>query len=210
VDHTTADSLECTQLLARVRQGEPQALDELLGRHQAYLHKVIEMRFDWKLRTRVDPADVVQQTMLEVVRRMPDYLAREPMPFRLWLRKTAQQCLVTVRRHHVEVGHRAVDREMALPDRSSFQLAQRLLAGSLTPGRKVVKQEMVRRVRQAMAQLPEAEREIILLRNFEELSNTEVAAILEIEPATASKRYGRALLRLHRILLDHGLKESDL
>jgi RNA polymerase sigma-70 factor (ECF subfamily) len=59
-----------------------------------------------------------------------------------------------------------------------------------------------------MASLPEADREILLLRNFEGLTNAEAAQILELEPAAASKRYGRALLKLRQLLLASGLGES--
>ena len=49
-----------------------------------------------------------------------------------------------------------------------------------------------------------------MMRHFEGLSNQEVACLLGIDPATASKRHGRALLRLHRILFEGGLTESQL
>jgi RNA polymerase sigma-70 factor (ECF subfamily) len=63
---------------------------------------------------------------------------------------------------------------------------------------------------QAVAQLPEADREVVLLRHFEGLTNQEVACLLGIDPAAASKRHGRALLRLHRLLFAGGLTESQL
>ena len=50
------------------------------------------------LRARVDPSDVVQEAQMEVVRRMDDYLKRRPMPFRLWLCKTAKERLLNLRR----------------------------------------------------------------------------------------------------------------
>ena len=67
--------------------------------------------------------------------------------------------------------------------------------------------ETARRVREAVAGLPEADREVLLMRNFEGLSNQEVAYLLGLDPATASKRHGRALLRLRQALLDGGLAE---
>jgi RNA polymerase sigma-70 factor, ECF subfamily len=60
----------------------------------------------------------------------------------------------------------------------------------------------------ALTQLPEADRELMLMRNFEGLSNQEVAKLLQIVPATASQRYGRALLKLRKLLLANGLEES--
>jgi RNA polymerase sigma-70 factor (ECF subfamily) len=74
----------------------------------------------------------------------------------------------------------------------------------------VNRQELARSVRQALARLVEADREILLLRSFENLSYAEAAAVLDIDPATARKRHGRALLRLDKTLRQAGLSESQL
>jgi RNA polymerase sigma-70 factor (ECF subfamily) len=89
-------------------------------------------------------------------------------------------------------------------------LAKQLLASDSTPSQHLSQQELARRLRQSVAQLPDADREVVLMRHFEGLSNQEVACLLGINPATASKRHGRAMLRLHRILFEGGLTESQL
>jgi RNA polymerase sigma-70 factor (ECF subfamily) len=142
-----------------------------------------------------------------VFRRWADFLERRPMPFHLWLRKTAYERLLKVRRQHVEVAQRTVRREVALPDHSSLQFAQQLLAPGSTPSEHLDKREIARQVRQALARLSDSDREILLMRNSEGLSNQEAAQILGIEPATASQRFGRALLRLRKRLLESGLME---
>src|SRR5437763_89388 len=96
---------------------------------------------DPRLRARIDAADVVQQAHLEVVRRIGEYLARAPMPFRVWLRMTACQCLVDLQRHHVHAECRAVAQEMALPERSSMQLARQLMGAGPTPSRELMQRE---------------------------------------------------------------------
>jgi RNA polymerase sigma-70 factor (ECF subfamily) len=138
---------------------------------------------------------------------MRDYLDRRPMPFRLWLRKTAQERLLVARRQHLRAGRRAVTREVPLPEHSSLLLARPFLAGS-TPSQQLERHEQARRVQQAVAQLSEADQEVLLLRTFEGLSNQEVGYILDIAPATVSKRYGRAVLRLHRLLAAGGLTQE--
>jgi RNA polymerase sigma-70 factor (ECF subfamily) len=97
-----------------------------------------------------------------------------------------------------------------LPERSSLVLARQLLARGSTPSERLNQEELVRRVRQAVSQLPEMDREVLLMRTFEGLSFEEVAWMLKIDPAAARKRHGRALLRLGKILSEFGLKESDL
>ena len=61
----------------------------------------------------------------------------------------------------------------------------------------------------ALARLPDTDREILLMRTFEGATFEEVALVLNVKPEAVRKRYGRALLRLHRLLLESGFKESD-
>src|SRR5438552_2320675 len=104
----TPDSERTCRLLDQVRQGDRQAFEQLLARHRPQLRQFIAQRLDPQLRARVDPSDVVQETQLEVHRRLDDYLERRPMPFRLWLRKTAYERLLMLRRQHIESRRRAV------------------------------------------------------------------------------------------------------
>ncbi len=208
MDEVTPDSEETENLLQQVSAGNRPAFERLFARHRAYLRQVIAFRLDSRLRTRVDPSDVVQDTQLEAFRRLRDYLRKKPMPFRLWLRKTAQERLVRLRREHLLAARRAVGREVALPDRSSRMLAARLFAAGPTPSQHLNQRELARRVQRALAQLSEADQEVLLMRAFEGLSNQEVGFLLDLDPATASKRHGRALLRLHQILALSDLPES--
>jgi RNA polymerase sigma-70 factor (ECF subfamily) len=208
MDDPTPDCAETQRLLEQVGAGDRLAFEQLFTRHRPFLRQVVELRLDPRLRARVDPSDVVQETQLEAFRRLGDYLERRPMPFRLWLRKTACERLLMAQRHHAGAARRAVGREVPLPDASSLQLAQQLLAGGSTPSQRLDREEVAGRVRQALALLSENDREILLLRNLEMLSNQEAANVLQIDPAAASQRYGRALLRLRKLLIAGGLMES--
>jgi len=208
--HETApDPAETQRLLQEARAGDRAAIDELLAQHRPYLRQLIELRLDPRLRPRVDASDVVQEAQLEAVRRLEAYLREPSMPFRLWLRQLAYDRLLMLRRHHVGAERRSVAREVALPDRSSLLLAGPLLAGGSTPSQRLDRQELAGRVRRAVAQLPAIDREVLLMRTFEELSYEEVAYLLGVNPAAARKRHGRALLRLHKLLAGDGLMESN-
>jgi RNA polymerase sigma-70 factor (ECF subfamily) len=204
------DSVETQSLLLQAHSGNRQAFDELFARHRAPLRRAVELRLDAKMRARVDPSDVVQETHLEAYQRLPDYLERRPMPFRLWLRKTAYERLLKVQRQHLKTAKRAAGREVALPHESSMLLAEQLLAAGPTPSQQVARRELARQLRSALGKLPTSQREVLLMRNFEGLSYQEVAYILDIDAAAARKRYGRALLQLRRRLLEGGLRESEL
>lgn len=65
-----------------------------------------------------------------------------------------------------------------------------------SPSQVLDRKEQADLVRKAIDRLRPMDREVILLRHVEELSNAEVAEVLEIAPDAASKRYGRAVVRL--------------
>jgi RNA polymerase sigma-70 factor (ECF subfamily) len=116
----TPESVETQGLLRGAAAGDRRAFDRLLARHRNSVCKFVELRMDPRMRTRVDASDVVQETQLEAFRRLPGFLERRPMPFHVWLRKTANERLLMTRRKHVDAGQRAVGREVPLPDRSGW------------------------------------------------------------------------------------------
>ena len=123
MSNVTPDSAETTLLLKQARAGHGPAFDRIFERHRQSLRKLIEFRLEPKLSRRIDASDVVQETHVEALRRLPDYLAHQPMPFRLWLRKIAIERLLNLRRQHMESARRSVSREVRLPNRSSIELA---------------------------------------------------------------------------------------
>jgi len=76
------DSEETIGLLTRIDH-DNRAFDQLFARYRSMLRRVVDLRFDPSLRSRIDPSDVVQETQLEAFRRLSDYLNRRPMPFHL-------------------------------------------------------------------------------------------------------------------------------
>jgi len=207
--HQGWDSSDTSRLLERARSGDTQALERLFQEHRPALRRAIERRLDPRLLPRVDVSDIVQDAHLEAFARLDSFLERRPMPFRLWLLKTAHERLLKLVRRHLDAAKRTVRREVPLPDRSSLYLAQRLVAGGATPSAQAHHNELAQQVRVALAELPETDREIVLLRNIEGLSNQEVSLLLEVAPEAAKKRYARALLRLRKALNAGGLTESQ-
>jgi RNA polymerase sigma-70 factor (ECF subfamily) len=209
MDHIKPNSDNTEQLLQQAQAGDRLAFEELFSRHRAYLHQVVALRLDPRVRLRIDPSDVVQDAQLEAFQRIGDFLERRPMAFRLWLRKTTFERLLMLQRFHRGAARRSIDREVGLPDGSAFALIQHLFAAGSSPSERLEHSETARRVREALGQLSETDREILLMRNLEALSNQEVAEVLQIEPVAASQRYGRALLRLRKLLQASGLLEAQ-
>ena len=198
------DSEATVRLLDRAAAGDRAAVEDLLARTRDDLRAVAQHRLDRALRGRVDPSDVVQEAQAEVARRLPDYLARRPMPFHLWARKLAYQRLANAHRDH-RADRRDVGRENGQPDASSVAVAESLMCSGPTPSQAAEGREIATRIAAAVDGLPEADREILLLRQVESLPYEEIACLLEIEPAAARQRYGRALLRLQKVLAGQGL-----
>jgi len=194
------DSSDTAGLLASAADERTSAFDELFARHMPEVRRFVELRFDDALRPRVDPSDVIQETHLDAFRRFDDYLSRKPMPFRIWLRKTALERLIKFREQHVLAAKRTVRREARLPDRTSAQLIRRLPGSTPGVSDALLRQEQVAAVRSALARISEADREILLMRYVENLNNQEIGLILDMSSDAVSKRHGRALIRLQHLL----------
>jgi RNA polymerase sigma-70 factor (ECF subfamily) len=191
---------ETDELLARIHDGHDAAVAELFSRHRDQLRRALALRIDPRLAPRVDVSDILQETYLEATRRLPDYLIKPAMPFYLWLRWLANEQLLMARRRH-EADKRDIGREaIGLPVDSSAQFMNGLIGRAPSPSHALAAEELADRLQAALQQLDVDEREIILIRHFEQMTNREIAQLLEITEAAASKRYIRALERLRGLL----------
>jgi len=201
----TDDPQDVLTLLERARQGDPQAFAELFARHRDRVRQVVALRLDRRLAARVDVSDVVQDTYLEALRRLPDFLQQRPLPFDLWLRWLAHEQVLVLHRRHLIADRRAVGREAPpLPADVSSLFVNALLGKEPSPSQAASAAELAEKLRQALGQLDDDERDLILWRHFEYLSNQAIAQLLQISEAAASKRYVRALERLRGLLLNLG------
>jgi RNA polymerase sigma-70 factor (ECF subfamily) len=200
------DVVQTRSLLDRAAAGDAAAVDDLLAGHRESLRRAVELRLDPALARRVDASDIVQDVLLEANRRLRDYLKSPAMPFHLWLRHLAKDHVIDAHRFHRKAQRRSLDREQAVQapawaEASSVQLIAQLLDPERTPASAAVQQELERKLQAAVAELDDADREVILMRHFEGLGNQDVAAALELSEAAASMRYLRALRRLRAVLI---------
>jgi RNA polymerase sigma-70 factor (ECF subfamily) len=166
---------------------------------------MVAVRLHPLLRGRIDPSDILQDAFAEATVRLADYAERPELPFFLWLRWLTGMRLKRVHRENLDVRARDARREVSLygegmPGATSAALAEQLLGGDTRPSEAAARAERKRRVEVALDAIDLTDREVLVLRHFEELSNVEVASVLGITPAAASKRYVRALGELKRIL----------
>jgi RNA polymerase sigma-70 factor, ECF subfamily len=200
-------SNEQTQrLLSEAKAGDAGAVEQLLGGFREPLRRVIDLRLDPALGRRVDASDIVQEVLIEASQRLTEYLRAPTMPFHLWLRHLAQDRIIDTHRRHRLAQRRSIDKEQpiqrpAWAEESSVQLVAHLVDGERTPASAAIQQELQRRLDAALVELDEADRDIILMRHHEQLSNQDVAAALGLTEAAASMRYLRALRKLRAILV---------
>jgi RNA polymerase sigma-70 factor (ECF subfamily) len=166
---------------------------------------MIQLRIDQRLQRRIDVSDVVQEVLVEVHRRLADYLSNPGMAFHLWIRQIAKDRIIDAHRRHRVSAKRSVDREQALAvqagkDQSTMDLVGQLCDRSLTPAAAAAQREIAAQVEATIQDLPDNDREIILMRHYEQLSNQEVAEVLGLNEPAASMRYLRALRRLRELL----------
>lgn len=195
---------EAEELVRRARAGNQSAMHQLLTLHRDRLRRMIAVRMDPRLAARMDPSDVLQEATAEAARRLPDFLQNSDCSFYPWLRKIAWERLVHVHRQHIHAQKRSVKRETGwsfdLPDQSVQQMAEWIEASSTSPSRRMVREELMQRVREALDQLAADDREVLVLRHLEQLPFKEVAAVLELSGSAVQSRYRRALERLHDLL----------
>jgi len=197
-------SAEAPELLARLRAGGQRALAEEFSRHRDQLERMVSRRLDPRLNRRIGASDVLQQGFLDAARRLDDYLADPQMPFYVWLRFLVRQQLLAVSRWHLGAKRRDARREQHAPTADSRDcdvsaVAHKLSARLTPPSRIAVRAELRERLHAALESLAPLDREIIVLRHFDGLSNGEAAAELQLSVAAASKRYLRAIERFKAI-----------
>jgi RNA polymerase sigma-70 factor (ECF subfamily) len=198
-------------LVEQARKGDTEARKSLFERHRPRLRQMVSLRLDPRLAARVDPSDVVQEALATAYPRLDEYLRDPPLPFYPWLRQFAWDTLLQLHRRHVAARRRSVTREEAwqpgLSSESALRLSQRLLSRGSSPSNHVIRQELRDRLQAALAQLAPNDREILVMRNLEQMPAVEIAAVLGIKEGTVRVRHLRALERL-RALLD--LEEEEL
>ena len=166
---------------------------------------MIDLRLDSRLRSRLDPSDVIQDAFIDANKRLDDYLRDPKLPPFLWLRLIVGERLTNLHRHHLGTGMRDAGREVslfheALPQASSAALASMLLGKQTSPTQAAQRAERLLRVQEALNSLEAVDREILSLRHFEQLNRAEAALALGITEEAGAERYIRALKRIRDVM----------
>ncbi|MHC4513235.1 MAG: sigma-70 family RNA polymerase sigma factor [Planctomycetota bacterium] len=209
------DENDPVDLQRRLTAGDKQALAALFSLHRESLRKMVQFRLDNRLRHRVDAEDILQEAFLAAEQRIHSYRDDSERSVFVWLRLIVGQTLVDVHRRHLGTKMRDANQEVSLrhngsPMASSATLSGHLLGHLTSPSQAAMRAEMVVLLEEVLDNMDDLDKEVLVLRHFEELSNNEVAAILGIQKSAASNRYVRALQRLKGILTGvPGILDAD-
>lgn len=189
---------------AILAQGGQKALADLLAIHQEKLERIVAFRLAPILRSRVDPADVLQEAYFEISRRIHEFIDGSPVSFFVWIRQKTIQTLIDLHRSHTREKRDAY-RDMPLASApyghtTSISIARFLLDDITSPSQAAVREEEIQQLQSALESMNETDREVIAMRHFEYLNNQQVAEVLGISPTAASNRYVRAAAKLSEIL----------
>jgi RNA polymerase sigma-70 factor (ECF subfamily) len=201
------------ELLSRARKGDGECLGELLSLYRNYLSLLANTQLERRLRPRVSPSDIVQETMLKAHRHFAQFKGRSEAEFLAWLRQILLSSLAHVVERHLLAAKRNIRREISIDECPG--LAGGAVAGALplgiprreSPSAEVRQREASQILSDRLGELSPRYREVLLLRNIQGLPFDEIAIQLHCTPAATRMLWLRAIQKLRAIY--RGAGEHD-
>ena len=192
------------ELLERARGGDDAARDELFSRCRNYVRLLARVHIESWLQAKVDPSDLVQQTLLEAYRGLDGFQGQTEGEWLAWLKQILKHNATDYIRHYKGTAKRRIQREvpMELPGDGSSLFRLDPAARSETPSQLVMQHEHEIQLAEAVSRLDEDYQEVILLRNVQRLSFNEVAERMDRSRPAAQMLWLRALRKLKEQLQD--------
>lgn len=197
---TAAEDPETEMWLRRARDGDQGAVRWLIDRYRDRLRRMVDLRLDDRLASRLDASDVVQEALMDAIQRLEPYLRERPLPFYAWLHRLASERLAQAHRYHLRTLRRQAGRELAVggdwTGPSAWRLVDALAASGTSPSGRLIREEGREAIWQALGELSGQDREILVMRYLDQLAFAEIAALLGISDGAARLRHFRALQRI--------------
>ncbi len=215
------ESEEEQQALLLARNGDVRPLGIVLEGYRDRLKRMLRLRLPLAMAARVDTSDVLQEALVQVTRRLPNYLEaraesseQRNLPLFLWVRYLTGQELMRQQRLHMGASPRAVGRELGqalggVPYASSENIAAALVDSGISPSNAASEQEAREILAESMEALDGEDRDILMMRHFEHLPNRSIAQLLGMSEGGASLKHLRALKKLRHALQEKGLAFED-
>lgn len=198
--------LNPADLLATARAGHRDSLGRLLEEYRGHLQALAQSQLRGRLRSRLNPSDLVQETFLRASRRFDDFRGASEQEWVAWLRTILRRCLLRAVQKQIQARKRSVLREVSLdspPAGGSQSQAYPIPSGGSSPSTPALRREVALDVAKRLEQLPAPLRQVLVLRNLEGLPFAEVAQRMGRSPGAVRVLWLRALERL-RLQSDTG------
>jgi RNA polymerase sigma-70 factor (ECF subfamily) len=189
----------------RLRRHDAAALAEFLESHRPQLMAFIERQLGTALRRKVEPEDVFQEASTEAVRALPTTELGDRDPFS-WLCQIAERRIIDLHRRFFDAQKRDAGREVALgaggSETGQVGLINMLVASMTTPSKAFSRNARELRLQEALAKLPEDQREALRLRYVESLPSREIAEKIGKSDAAVRVMLTRSIKKLQELLGD--------
>jgi RNA polymerase sigma-70 factor, ECF subfamily len=173
-----------------------------LERYRDYLQLLARLQLGPELQSKFDPADVVQQTLLQAHEKLHQFRGQSDAEMATWLRQILANCLADVLRKF-GTARRKLTRERSLEaalEESSSRLNVFLAADQSSPSQQAVREEQLIRVAQALARLPEDQRMALELQHLQGYSVEAISKKMGRSKAAVGGLLRRGLKRLRELL----------
>lgn len=193
------------RLLARARQGDRGALGALLEFYRSYLRLLARLSIDDRLQGKADASDVVQETFLQAHRAFAQFRGTTEGELIAWLRQILGSRVAKLVRRYQLTQSRDINLERALDadlDQSSRALGEGLIAHQTTASQHASRREQAVLLANALEQLPDDYRQVIVLHHLQALPFAEVARRMQRTAGAVEKLWIRALMQLRGLLGD--------
>lgn len=188
--------------IAEARNGSRPALDLLFEACFPYLRAVANREFSASLRSRLDPGDVVQDTLLKAWRHFPQFRGETEADLLAWLRQILHRNLANERRRHLRTARRSTHLEVVLAEATLMQLPSTADSDAESPGRLALVRERQEVLEDALRRLPEHYRQALCLHTQDELTFAQVGERLCCSAEAARKLWRRAAEEFTRLLAE--------
>ena len=207
LDSSFTDGVGLSALLNKAKScAEPAAIGPLLDLFRNYLKLIAQTQISPKLKIRVDPSDIVQETFLDAHRDFAGFKGETEAELIAWLRKILVRNICDQAKRH-GAQRRDMRREQSLEaaiNQSSIRLAQAFGDDMATPSKQAIRREQAVLVADAIAQLPEIQQKVITMRQIHRVPFDEIGAKLDKSSAAVRMIWLRSLESLKKKIDDYG------
>lgn len=205
---STPDLTVSFELVKQAQEGKAEALNRLFERYYERVRRIVRLRIGTLLRSRLDSADILQETFIQAIRSFDRFEMRDEASLINWLSKIAEHQIIA-QADRFGAKKRDIRRERPMPaadgDDSTSGTPYEPPDSSSGPLDKLRRKELQEIVEEAIGELPEEYRELIILRNYAGASWALVAEQTG-RPSEAAARmmHARAMIDLGRLVRDRG------